>query len=94
MATMDTARAHRCARELSSRADLRHYLTPYAMDDLDDLRSALGYEKLNLLGTSYGTRAALVYLRRHGDHVRSVTLQGATAMSHPLPDSRERRRMR
>lgn len=85
MATMDTARAHRCASELSSGADLRHYLTPYAMDDLDDLRAALGYEKLNLLGTSYGTRAALVYLRRHGDHVRSVTLQGATAMSHPMP---------
>lgn len=41
MATMDTARAHRCARALSSRADLRYYLTPYAMDDLDDLRSAL-----------------------------------------------------
>jgi pimeloyl-ACP methyl ester carboxylesterase len=85
MVTLDTARARRCARELSSRADLRHYVTPFAMDDLDDLRAALGYEKLNLIGSSYGTRAALVYLRRHGDHVRSVILQGATAMTHPMP---------
>jgi pimeloyl-ACP methyl ester carboxylesterase len=85
MPTMDTGRAHRCATDLSSGADLRHYLTPYAMDDLDDLRATLDYEKLNLRGTSYGTRAALVYLRRHGDHVRSVTLQGSASMSHPMP---------
>jgi pimeloyl-ACP methyl ester carboxylesterase len=55
------------------------------MDDLDDLRAALGYEKLSLIGGSYGTRAALVYLRRHGEHVRSVVLHGSTAMSHPMP---------
>jgi pimeloyl-ACP methyl ester carboxylesterase len=85
MPTLDTARARWCANELSSRADLRYYLTPYAMDDLDDLRAAFDYDELNLVGTSYGTRAALVYLRRHGDHVRSVTLQGSTAMSHPMP---------
>ena len=34
--------------ELEKRADLRHYLTTYAMDDLDDLRAALGYDKINL----------------------------------------------
>ena len=36
-----------------------------AMDDLDDVRAYLGYDKINLYGGSYGTRAALVYLRRH-----------------------------
>ena len=85
MASFDPARAQRCARELASRAELRQYLTPHAMDDLDDVRAALGYETLNLHGDSYGTRAALVYLRQHGEHVRSVTLQGAMAMSHPWP---------
>lgn len=85
MASFDPARARKCARELSSRADLRHYLTSYAMNDLDELRAALGYETLNLHGDSYGTRAALVYLRQHGQHVRSVTLQGAMAMSNPMP---------
>jgi pimeloyl-ACP methyl ester carboxylesterase len=85
MASFDPARADKCARELSSRADLRQYLTTYAMEDLDELRAALGYQSLNLHGDSYGTRAALVYLRQHGDRVRTVTLQGAMAMSHPMP---------
>jgi len=85
MATMDTVLIHRCVRALSARADLRYYLTPYAMDDLDDLRAALGYDRVNLIGVSYGTRAALVYIRRHGEHVRSAMLQGSTAMSHPMP---------
>ena len=46
-------------------ADVRFYTTPIAMDDLDDVRAHLGYERINLYGGSYGTRAALVYLRRH-----------------------------
>jgi pimeloyl-ACP methyl ester carboxylesterase len=46
------------------------------MDDLDEVRQALGYEKIDLYGGSYGTRAALVYLRRHESHVRSVVLDG------------------
>jgi pimeloyl-ACP methyl ester carboxylesterase len=85
MATLDSTRAQKCAKELSSRADLRHYLTSYAMDDLDEVRRALGYEKLNLHGESYGSRAALAYLRQHGDSVRSVTLQGVSGLSRPMP---------
>jgi len=41
-----------------------------AADDLNDLRLALGYDKINLTGTSYGTRAALVYMRRHPETAR------------------------
>jgi pimeloyl-ACP methyl ester carboxylesterase len=66
-------------------ADPRLYTTPIAMDDLDDVREALGYATLNLWGTSYGTRAALVYLRQHPDHVRSVVLDGVAPMSLYLP---------
>lgn len=69
-------RVRACREELEERADLGRYTTPAAMDDLDELRQALGYERVNLWGGSYGTRAALVYLRRHGDHVRSVILAG------------------
>lgn len=66
-------------------ADPRLYTTPIAMDDLDEVREALGYAKINLWGASYGTRAALVYLRQHGDHVRSVILDGVAPMSLLLP---------
>ncbi len=74
-----------CRPELEKRADLRHYLTTYAMDDLDDLRVALGYDKINIDSGSYGTRAALVYIRQHGEHVRSATLWASTAITQPMP---------
>jgi pimeloyl-ACP methyl ester carboxylesterase len=70
-----------CIDELGQVADLTQYTTPIAMDDLDDLRAALGYEKINLIAGSYGTRAALVYMRRHTGHVRSAVLNAVA----PLP---------
>ncbi|MBX3187306.1 MAG: alpha/beta hydrolase [Labilithrix sp.] len=66
-------------------ADPRLYTTSIAMDDLDDVRAALGYEKINLWGGSYGTRAALVYVRRHEEHVRTVTLDGVAPFTLKLP---------
>jgi pimeloyl-ACP methyl ester carboxylesterase len=55
-------------------ADLRFYTTEIAITDLDEVRVALGYKKINLYGGSYGTRAALTYLRMFPEHVRTVTL--------------------
>jgi pimeloyl-ACP methyl ester carboxylesterase len=66
-------------------ADPTQYVTPIAIEDLDEVRAALGYSKLNLWGGSYGTRAALEYLRRHGDHVRSVVLDGVAPANMKLP---------
>jgi pimeloyl-ACP methyl ester carboxylesterase len=45
--------------DLEKVADLTQYTTAIAMDDLDAVRAALGYERINLMGGSYGTRAAL-----------------------------------
>ena len=61
-----------CPQKLN--ADLRFYTTDIAMSDLDKVRAALGYEKINLYGISYGTRAALVYLKMYPSHVRSIVL--------------------
>ena len=66
-------------------ADLRLYTTPIAMDDLDQVRAELGYGKINLWGQSYGTRAASVYLRRNGDNVRTVVLDGVAPVTMKLP---------
>ncbi|MBI5353606.1 MAG: alpha/beta fold hydrolase [Chloroflexi bacterium] len=55
-------------------ADLHFYTTEIAMTDLDEVRAALGYEAINIYGASYGTRAALTYLRMFPEHVRTVTL--------------------
>ena len=66
-------------------ADLRLYTTPIAMDDLDDVRAYLGYDTINIYGGSYGTRAALVYLRQHGDRVRTAVLDGVAPTNMRLP---------
>ena len=75
-------------------ADVRLYTTNIAMDDLDDVRAHLGYERVNLYGGSYGTRAALVYLRRHGNRVRTMILDGVapTDMRLPLFTARDAQR--
>ncbi len=61
-----------CIAELD--ADPRFYTTTIAMQDIDQIREALGYQQINLVGVSYGTRAAQVYLRQYPQHVRSVVL--------------------
>ena len=75
----------RCRAQLETKADLTLYTTPIAMDDLDEVRAALGYERVNLFGASYGTRAALVYLKRHPQHVRTVVLQGVAPTNQFMP---------
>jgi pimeloyl-ACP methyl ester carboxylesterase len=81
----DLAAVRACRAELERRADLRFYTTPYAMDDLDDVRAALGYEQINLWAASYGTRAALVYMRQHPGAVRSAILRALGGVDLKLP---------
>ncbi|HYL05282.1 MAG TPA: alpha/beta fold hydrolase [Thermoanaerobaculia bacterium] len=78
------AAVRRCRKQLERRADLRYYTTPVAMDDLDEVRSWLGYPRLDLYGVSYGTQAAMVYLRQHPDRVRSVVLHGVVPFDVPM----------
>ena len=76
-------RFRRCLEALA--ADPRLYTTPVAMDDIDEVRRHLGYSAINLWGGSYGTRAALVFLKRHEDAVRSVVLDGVAPPDMRLP---------
>jgi pimeloyl-ACP methyl ester carboxylesterase len=80
-ALVETAR--KCREELD--ADLTQYSTRRAAADLDAVREALGYERINLFGGSYGTRLALEYLRRHGDHARSAIIDGVAPRAMKLP---------
>jgi pimeloyl-ACP methyl ester carboxylesterase len=74
-----------CRAELEKRADLTQYTTSNAADDVDDVREALGYGKIDLLGGSYGSLAALVYLRRHSEHVRAMAIQGVVPPDYRMP---------
>jgi pimeloyl-ACP methyl ester carboxylesterase len=74
-----------CREELEKKADLTQYTTPIAMQDLDEVRQALGYGKIHLEGGSYGTRAGLTYLRMYGQNVRSAYLSGLVPLSNRSP---------
>ena len=56
--------------------DPRHFTTSVAVADLETLRASLGIEQWNVYGVSYGTRVAQHYLRRHGERVRTMILDG------------------
>lgn len=79
------AAVRECEERLAKSHDLTLYTTDLAIDDFDEVRSWLGYGRINVLGGSYGTRAAQVYLRRHPGSVRTVILNGAVPMDETLP---------
>ena len=54
---MEEAVVRRNLERLNQRADLRMYSTPMAADDLNDFRMAMQYQKINIMGGSYGTCA-------------------------------------
>lgn len=64
--------------------DARFYTTTIAMGDYNQVRQAMGYDKINLMGVSYGTRAAQVYLRNFPESVRTVTLDSVVPMQLAL----------
>ena len=59
--------------------DPRFFTTSVAVEDLEALRTALGYQQFNLYGISYGSRVAQHFLRRYPDATRSVILDGVAA---------------
>lgn len=70
------AQTRRCLTLLRAHADVRFYTTSLAVQDLDRVRAALGYRRINLYGSSYGTVVAQQYIRTYPDTVRSVILDG------------------
>ena len=65
--------------------DLRFYTTTIAMQDLEAVRRALEVERIDLVGGSYGTRAALEYLRQFPGSVRRVIIDGVAPPDMVLP---------
>jgi pimeloyl-ACP methyl ester carboxylesterase len=74
-----------CRAELEKVADLKLYTTSIAMADLDEVRAALGYDKINVYGGSYGSTAALVYLREHPEHTRTTAVFGVAPPDMKIP---------
>jgi pimeloyl-ACP methyl ester carboxylesterase len=66
------------------------YTTPYAVADLDAVREALAYPKINLWGGSYGSRVVLDYVRRYPTHARAGVIDGVAPPDIALPWFMER----
>lgn len=64
--------------------ELSQYNSENAIRDFEALRKALGYQQVNLYGGSYGTRAALVYMRLFPDAIRSVVLDSVGPVEVPI----------
>ena len=69
------ARIGACGRELGARVAV--YNSAAVADDIEAVRAALGLERLDLWGDSYGTFLMPVYAARHPEHVQSIVLNAA-----------------
>ena len=56
------------------------------IDDLELVRKALGHDKINVWGGSYGARVALRYMKRYPQSIRAAVLDGVAPTSLHLPD--------
>lgn len=59
-------------------ARVRFYTTSVAVTDLESVRRALGLARIELYGSSYGTRVAELYMRRYPEATQAVVLDGVT----------------
>ena len=74
--------------------DPRLYTTSLFADDVDEVLADLDYAQANLVGISYGAAAEQVFLARHPDRVRTMTLLSGTLLDVPVlerfPESAQR----
>ena len=73
--------AESCARQLGQRRGFHR--TADSVADIEDLRIQGGYERLVLMGTSYGTKVALAYAARFPDRVERLVLDSTVPLDGP-----------
>jgi pimeloyl-ACP methyl ester carboxylesterase len=72
-----------CSTRLAAEGvDLAGYNIPEVVADLEAARSALGYQRINLLSESYGTRVAQIYAYRHPQSIFRSAMIGVNPPGH------------
>lgn len=74
--TVAQAAATAARRLVATGVDPAGYTIAETLADVDDARAALGYNAVDLLSESYGTRLALLYAQTHPEHVHRSVLIG------------------
>ena len=81
-----SARArHACTAE---GVDLAGYSLPQRVDDLEAARKALGYDRIDLLSESAGTRTAMIYAWRYPQSIHRSVMIGVNPPGHFLWDAK------
>jgi pimeloyl-ACP methyl ester carboxylesterase len=76
-----------CAERLTHDGyDLTRYGLAQQVDDMEAARKALGYERIDLLSESAGTRTALIYAWRHPQRIHRSVMVGVNPPGHYLWD--------
>ena len=74
-----------CASALQSKGiDLRGYTIPEVVEDMEAARTGLGYERIDLLSESYGTRVAQIYAYMHPQNLLRSAMIGVNPPGHFL----------
>ena len=85
----DAAAYKDCAERLQNDGvDLAGYTLPERVDDLDAARRALGYERVDLLSESAGTRTALIYAWRYPKRIHRSAMIGVNPPGNFLWDAK------
>ncbi len=72
-----------CAEQIGP--ERAFYTSLDSVADIEALRKALGYEKLVLWGTSYGTKVAEEYAQEYPQHVEALVLDSVVPPTGPDP---------
>ncbi len=67
--------------------DLSFFLTEQAVADLERVRTHLGYEQVNVLGVSYGTRVAQRWAAAHPSSIRTMILDGVVPLDFSVGEA-------
>lgn len=62
--------------------DISGYTIPGVVKDLESARAVLGYDRINLLSESYGTRVAQIYAYLHPESLHRLVLIGVNTPGH------------
>ena len=78
-----------CAHRLTDDGvDLAAYGLPRQVDDIEAARKALGYEQIDLLSESAGTRTAMIYAWRHPSSIHRSVMIGVNPPGNFLWDAK------
>lgn len=73
------AKLEACIQQYKDSVNFNFYQTKYMVEDLEAVRQWLGYEKINLMGISFGGKVSLMMMDRYPQSVHRVVLHAPDA---------------